>query len=239
MSACSFTYCYSKFRFFSAGIFFTFAFFLFSHLCFASDFQDGSDSSSHVSSGDVQEDVSSSQDGSDFSQSFPSDYVTSDELASYFTGDYDSLLLALSSGSGSMFDAYLSSTIVDVFSRVISQHPFSYYVAYRSSNDSSEGYLVYSSHFPSVSSSSISFSDAHVCYYHRVYINNAYVYRYNVYDYDSYIVNYSSNSLFYSNFIEGYPSLSLDSSSVLSYLLLFLIVIFILFSLSGLRRNLS
>lgn len=115
----------------------------------------------------------------------------------------------------SIADAYLSSAIVDVFSKVADGLPTYYkYAAYRlNASDSNEGYMIYGPK-AKVNGNYLDFeSGSQLAYYYRVQRSNGYTtwweYKYDVSTiYDTYRVPYGSGQLIYTNMVSGYPALS-------------------------------
>lgn len=115
----------------------------------------------------------------------------------------------------SIADAYLSSAIVDVFSRVTDGLPTHYkYAAYRlDASDNSEGYLVFGPK-AKVNGNYLEFeSGSQLSHYYRVQRRNGsqtwYEYKYDVSTiYDTYRVPCGSGQLLYTNMVSGYPVLS-------------------------------
>lgn len=115
----------------------------------------------------------------------------------------------------SVADAYLSSAIVDVFSRVVDGIPSWYdYVAYRlNPNDASEGYLLYSPDAKVSGNQLEFFAGSYLCHYYRVQYNSGYQtyynYKYDVTEiHDVYRVPYKNGQLIYTNMVPGFPTLS-------------------------------
>lgn len=115
----------------------------------------------------------------------------------------------------SIADAYLSSAIVDVFSKVADGLPTHYkYAAYRlNASDANEGYMIYGPK-AKVNGNYLDFdSGSQLAHYYRVQRSNGYTtwweYKYDVSTiYDTYRVPYSSGQLVYTNMVSGYPALS-------------------------------
>lgn len=116
----------------------------------------------------------------------------------------------------SVADAYLSSSIVDCFSRVVDGLPSYYkYAAYRAnSSDSSEGFLLFSPDAYVDGNFLVFEQGAQIGHYYRVAYqsgyNTYYDYKYDVTTLaaDSYRIPYNSGQLVYTNMVAGYPALS-------------------------------
>lgn len=116
----------------------------------------------------------------------------------------------------SVADAYLTSAIVDCFSRVVDGLPSYWkYVAYRAnSSDQSEGYLIFGTD-ASVDGDYLVFNEGcQIGHYYRIVYQNGYN-TYYEYKYDvttlsatSYRIPYKSGQLVYTNMVMGYPTLS-------------------------------
>lgn len=116
----------------------------------------------------------------------------------------------------SVADAYLTSAIVDCFSRVVDGLPSYWkYAAYRAnSSDQSEGYLIFGTD-ASVDGDYLVFNEGcQIGHYYRVAYQNGYS-TYYEYKYDvttlsatSYRIPYKSGQLVYTNMVMGYPTLS-------------------------------
>ena len=116
----------------------------------------------------------------------------------------------------SVADAYLTSAIVDCFSRVVDGLPSYWkYAAYRAnSSDQSEGYLIFGAD-ASVDGDYLVFNEGcQIGHYYRVAYQNGYS-TYYEYKYDvttlsatSYRIPYKSGQLVYTNMVVGYPTLS-------------------------------
>lgn len=116
----------------------------------------------------------------------------------------------------SVADAYLTSSIVECFSRVVDGLPSYYkYAAYRAnSSDQSEGYLIFGSD-AKVDGDYLLFNEGcQIGHYYRVAYQNGYS-TYYEYKYDvttlsasSYRIPYKSGQLVYTNMVMGYPTLS-------------------------------
>lgn len=115
----------------------------------------------------------------------------------------------------SIADAYLSSAIVDVFSRVVDGSPSHYkYAAYRlNASDNNEGYLLIGPD-AKVNGNYLEFnSGSQLCHYYRTqYTYNYqtyYNYKYDVTEiYDTYRIPYRNGQLIYTNMVSGFPVLS-------------------------------
>ena len=121
-----------------------------------------------------------------------------------------------SSVNVSVADAYLTSSIVDCFSRVVDGLPSYWkYAAYRANNsDQSEGYLVFGSD-AKVDGDYLVFNEGcQIGHYYRVAYqtgyNTYYEYKYDVTTLTatSYCIPYKSGQLVYTNMVMGYPTLS-------------------------------
>lgn len=115
----------------------------------------------------------------------------------------------------SIADAYLSSAIVDVFSRVADGLPTHYkYAAYRlNASDNNEGYLIFGPKAKKNGNYLDFESGAQLAHYYRVQRQSNYQtwyeYKYDVSTiYDTYRVPYGSGQLIYTNMVSGYPVLS-------------------------------
>ncbi len=115
----------------------------------------------------------------------------------------------------SIADAYLSSAIVDVFTRVTDGLPTHYkYAAYRlNASDNNEGYLIFGPK-AKVNGNYLEFeAGSQLGHYYRVQRSNGYQtwyeYKYDVTTIgDTYRVPYASGQLVYTNMVIGYPVLS-------------------------------
>lgn len=127
----------------------------------------------------------------------------------------------------SIADAYLSSAIVDVFSRVVDGYPTHYkYVAYRTnSTDSNEGYLLIDS-TAKVNGNYLEFSPgAKLCRYYRESYTSGYQtywnYKYSVTEtYDTYRIPYANGQLIYTNMVSGFPTLSEHTENYIASILI-------------------
>lgn len=136
----------------------------------------------------------------------------------------------------SVADAYLSSAIVDVFSRVVDGCPAHYkYVAYRvNSSDGNEGFLLIGPD-AKVNGNYLDFeSGTMFCHYYRsqytVGYQTYYNYKYDVTQtYDVYRVPYNSGSLIYTNMVSGYPVLSEDNQTHIGSLVIPVFIVFCIF----------
>ncbi|MCM1191051.1 MAG: hypothetical protein NC123_04375 [Butyrivibrio sp.] len=127
----------------------------------------------------------------------------------------------------SIADAYLSSAIVDVFSRVVDGSPAHYkYVAYRlNANDANEGYLLIDSR-AKVNGNCLEFSPgAQLCHYYRYSYTSGYQtywnYKYDVSEItDTYRIPYTNGQLIYTNMVSGFPVLSENNEKHLGSILI-------------------
>lgn len=115
----------------------------------------------------------------------------------------------------SIADAYLSSAIVDVFSRVTDGLPTHYkYAAYRlNASDANEGYLIFGPKAKKNGNYLDFESGAQLAHYYRIQRQSNYQtwyeYKYDVTTiYDTYRVPCGSGQLVYTNMVPGYPVLS-------------------------------
>jgi len=123
----------------------------------------------------------------------------------------------------SIADAYLSSAIVDVFSRVVDGSPAHYkYAAYRlNPNDSNEGYLLIGPD-AKVNGNYLEFSPGtQLCHYYRVQYSSGYQtyynYKYDVSEiYDTYRVPYKNGQMIYTNMVSGFPTLSENNQNYIA-----------------------
>jgi len=139
-------------------------------------------------------------------------------------------------------DAYLSSSIVDVFSRVAwGLKPGTHYAAFRTSaSDANEGFMIFSDdaevdgnvlYFP------VGSTLAH--YYRQPYSSGYQTYYNYLYDVvettDEYRLQYKSGSLLYTDLVEGFPTLCENTRSTIG--LWFVILILALISAFSLFRR--
>lgn len=156
----------------------------------------------------------------------PEEDGTEESLESVSGGDADAVMLSQTmladavalqnSVNVSVADAYLTSSIVECFSRVVDGLPSYYkYAAYRAnSSDQSEGYLIFGSD-AKVDGNYLLFNEGcQIGHYYRVAYQNGYN-SYYEYKYDvttlsasSYRIPYKSGQLVYTNMVMGYPTLS-------------------------------
>lgn len=149
--------------------------------------------------------------GSDSESNIPPGYVTYAEMENLIT----EAMAESKAANLSIADAYLSSAIVDVFSRVVAGYPVFYkYAAYRTnSSDSNEGYLIIG-YSAKVNGNYLEFpTGSQLVHYYRVSYQQNYqtywLYKYDVAEiYDTYRIPYRSGQLIYTNMVKGYPVLS-------------------------------
>lgn len=116
----------------------------------------------------------------------------------------------------SLADAYLSSSIVDCFSRVVDGLPVgTHYVAYRiNASDSSEGYMFYSDDAKVEGGMIVFPSGGTLVHYYRVSYSSGgyqtyYDYKYDVFNTsEQYSVPYNGGQLLYTDLVDGFPVLS-------------------------------
>lgn len=127
--------------------------------------------------------------------------------------------------------AYLSSSIVEVMQRVLQGSPFCDYVAFRdSTDDSSSGVLIYGLS-ASVSGNLITFPEAKMIHFYRVYNGsgyNNYSYNYVVQEVTDFDVAFNSYTLLYTNLLDGYPTLIPDYWQYLLYIFVAAAVLFVI-----------
>lgn len=123
-------------------------------------------------------------------------------------------------------DGYLSTSIVDVFDRVVDSHDYNYYVAFRGS-DSSEGYLYLSNYC-----SGNTLTDCLVVHMYRASSgeNYSYDYYYQVSYDDSESFNFGNNAMYYTNVVSGYPELGDSGMKHLSVLVIIFMIAAFVFS---------
>lgn len=156
----------------------------------------------------------------------------------------ESALAETRSTNLSIADAYLSSAIVDVFSRVVDGLPAHYkYAAYRlNASDNNEGYLIFGPKAKKNGNYLDFESDAQLAHYYRVQRQSNYQtwyeYKYDVTTtYDTYRVPCGSGQLVYTNMVSGYPVLSeLTETHFASVLIPVLIVVVALIFISRRKR---
>lgn len=145
-------------------------------------------------------------------------------------------LKAISAGTDSAAENYLSSAIVDVMDRVVRSRPFCRYVGYRTSvNNATDGTLVYGIR-SEASPGSVTVYDGYKVDYYRYQYQSGYQtyyeYRYTVTPFDEYTVNFGPNTLVYTNALPGYPALGIDYTGYL-----FIGLVFMAFLAVLLRRH--
>ena len=127
-------------------------------------------------------------------------------------------LEATTASSIDIANAYLSSSIVDCFSRVVAGLPVgTHYVAYRNNTtDSNEGYLLFGKS-GKYNGDSLVFSSGTLVHYYRYQISSgnyySYDYRYTVEDVSDYSISLNNQSLVYTDLVDGYPTLSTGSDA--------------------------
>lgn len=144
----------------------------------------------------------------------------------------------------SIADAYLSSAIVDVFSRVTDGLPTHYkYAAYRlNASDANEGYLIFGPKAKKNGNYLDFESGSQLAHYYRVQRQSNYQtwyeYKYDVSTiYDTYRVPYGSGQLIYTNMVSGYPVLSeLTETHMASIVIPVLIVVVALIFISRRKK---
>lgn len=115
-------------------------------------------------------------------------------------------------------NAYLSSSIVDCFSRVVAGLPAgTHYVAYRNNTtDANEGYLLFDKS-GKYTGDVLSFSSGTLVHYYRYSYQSGYQtyyeYRYSVDDVRDMVVGLNNQSLVYTDLVDGYPTLSTSFDS--------------------------
>lgn len=172
---------------------------------------------------DIVEDESfntvSSGDAGSASEVVVIDNSASEELLMTISEDVQYLVEA-------SVDGYLSSSIVDVFDRVVDSHDYNYYVAFRGS-DSSEGYLYLSNYC-----SSNSLDDCTVVHMYRASSgeNYSYDYYYQVSYDDSESFNFGNNAMYYTNVVPGYPELGDSGMKHLTDVVIILMIAVFVFS---------
>ena len=160
------------------------------------------------------------------------DYVTYSDVEDIVTQAME----ASTNASVDVANAYLSSAIVDCFSRVVAGLPAgTHYVAYRNNtNDSYEGFLVFDKS-GKFTGDSISFSSGILVHYYRYSYQSGYQtyydYRYSVEDVRDMVVGLNNHSLVYTDLVDGYPTLStsFDSDRNVSFFVVWGCVVLILF----------
>lgn len=166
-------------------------------------------------------DTSPIRDASLFPEAF--DYLTYSDVEEIVN---DAMELA-NSTNVSLSNAYLSSTIVDCFSKVVAGLPAgTHYVAYRNnSTDSNEGYLLFSSDAKYKNGSLVFPSGSKLVHYYRYSYQSGYQtywdYKYDVIDITSdYLISVNNGALIYTDLVDGFPTLSqssFDSDAALAF----------------------
>lgn len=144
----------------------------------------------------------------------------------------------------SIADAYLSSAIVDVFSRVADGIPFYYkYAAYRlNASDNNEGYMVFGPK-AKVNGGYLDFeSGSQLVHYYRIQRTSNYQtwyeYKYDVSAiYDTYRVPYGSGQLLYTNMVSGYPALAGITGSRIGPTIIVVLVLLVCVVIIMRRKN--
>lgn len=163
------------------------------------------------------------------------DYVTYTDVEDIVT----QAMKASTNASVDVANAYLSSAIVDCFSRVVAGLPAgTHYVAYRNnSNDSYEGYLIFDKS-GKYTGDSLSFSSGTLVHYYRYSYQSGYQtyydYRYSVEDVRDMVISLNNQSLIYTDLVDGYPTLStsFDSDRNISFFVIWgcvALVVYIIF----------
>ncbi len=104
---------------------------------------------------------------------------------------------------------YLSSSAVDVFDRVVNQYGYAYYCAYRYDNDNYNS-LLYLANGCRVDGATVTLEDALRVRLYRQYAGGSsynYNYYYTVQDAGDVSINFGGNLMYYTNCLDGYPSL--------------------------------
>ncbi len=104
---------------------------------------------------------------------------------------------------------YLSSSAVDVFDRVVNQYEYDYYCAYRYDNDSYNSMLYLADHC-SVNGRTVTLEDALQVRLYRQYASGGsynYYYYYTVQEVGDTDISLGTNLMYYTNCVDGYPSL--------------------------------
>lgn len=144
----------------------------------------------------------------------PVDYVTYSDVESIVTQAME----VSTKASVDVANAYLSSSIVDCFSRVVAGLPAgTHYVAYRNnSSDSYEGYLLFDKS-GKYTGDSLSFSSGTLVHYYRYSYQSGYQtyydYRYSVESVGEMVIDLNNQSLVYTDLVDGYPALSVSFDS--------------------------
>lgn len=120
--------------------------------------------------------------------------------------------------SVNLANAYLSTSIVDCFSRVVAGLPAgTHYVAYRNNtSDANEGYLLFDKS-GKYTGDALSFSSGTLVHYYRYSYQSGYQtyydYRYSVEDVRDMVISLNNQSLIYTDLVDGYPTLSTSFDS--------------------------
>lgn len=142
------------------------------------------------------------------------DYVTYTDVESIVAQAMEESTRA----SVNLANAYLSTSIVDCFSRVIAGLPAgTHYVAYRNNtSDSNEGYLLFDKS-GKYTGGSLSFPSGKLVHYYRYSYQSGYQtyyeYRYSIEDVRDMVVGLNNQSLVYTDLVDGYPTLSISFDS--------------------------
>lgn len=163
------------------------------------------------------------------------DYVTYTDVEDIVTQAME----ASTKASVDVANAYLSSSIVDCFSRVVAGLPAgTHYVAYRNNtNDSYEGFLLFDKS-GKYTGDSLSFSSGTLVHYYRYSYQSGYQtyydYRYSVEDVRDMVISLNNQSLIYTDLVDGYPTLStsFDSDRNISFFVIWgcvVLVVYIIF----------
>lgn len=160
------------------------------------------------------------------------DYVTYSDVEDIVTQAME----ASTKANVDVANAYLSSSIVDCFSRVLAGLPAgTHYVAYRNnSNDSYEGFLLFDKS-GKYTGDALSFSSGKLVHYYRYSYQSGYQtyydYRYSVEDVRDMVISLNNQSLIYTDLVDGYPTLStsFDSDRNVSFFVIWACVVLILY----------
>lgn len=144
----------------------------------------------------------------------------------------------------SIADAYLSSAVVDVFSRVVDGLPVHYkYAAYRlNASDGNEGYMIYGPKAKKNAASLDFEPGSQLVHYYRIQRSSSYStwyeYKYDVTTVtDTYRVPYHSGQLIYTNMVPGYPVVSRLTEAGMVSILVPVLILSACFILIMRRKN--
>lgn len=111
---------------------------------------------------------------------------------------------------------YLSTTQLDLFDRILAGKSYRYYIAYRTGSDNYAA-VMYACNKISKSGNTITLEKPMQFQLYRSYSGNTYYYYYTHTQLTSDSVTLNSNTLYYTNMTEGYPTLAKIGSSQLEF----------------------